>query len=160
MQRLRSNNDSTTDIQGRFQTSYTALCNGVVSHGFKLGIFRFLPSIYARANASTIFMRCFYTFISTLRPQLIQVTYAPDELWLFWLQTKPEDPQFEPHAEIKMTQVLGSPLCICGLNSIVILYIKTEFANCVPVWGFSKSRIRHEYLLFWFPKFIILCLNS
>ena len=37
-----------------------------------------------------------------------------------------------------------------------ILYIKTEFANCVPVWGFSKSRIRHEYLLFWFTKFIIL----
>ena len=43
---------------------------------------------------------------------------------------------------------------------VIILYIKTEFANCVPVWGFSKSRIRHEYLLFWFPKFIILCLNS
>ena len=40
------------------------------------------------------------------------------------------------------------------------LYIKTEFANCVPVWGFSKSRILHEYLLFWFPKFIIFCLNS
>ena len=41
-----------------------------------------------------------------------------------------------------------------------ILYIKTEFANCVPVWGFSKSRIRHEYLLFWFPKFIMLSLSS
>ena len=43
---------------------------------------------------------------------------------------------------------------------LFILYIKTEFANCVPVSGFFKSRIRHEYLLFWFPKFIILCLNS
>ena len=41
-----------------------------------------------------------------------------------------------------------------------ILYIKTEFAKCVPVWGFFKWRIRHEYLLFWFPKFIVLCLNS
>ena len=41
-----------------------------------------------------------------------------------------------------------------------ILYIKTELAKCVPVWGFSKSRIHHEYLLFWFPKFIILRLNS
>ena len=46
------------------------------------------------------------------------------------------------------------------LKTAIILYIKTEFANYVPVWGFSKSRIRHEYLLFWFPKFIILCLNS
>ena len=42
----------------------------------------------------------------------------------------------------------------------VLNLIKTEFAKCVLVWGFSKSRIHHEYLLFWFPKFIILCLNS
>ena len=31
---------------------------------------------------------------------------------------KPRDPQFEPHARIKMAQVLGSPLYICGTNLI------------------------------------------
>ena len=32
---------------------------------------------------------------------------------------KPEYPQFEPHARIKMAQVLGSPLYICGVNVAV-----------------------------------------
>ena len=30
------------------------------------------------------------------------------------IQEKGEDPQFYPHAGIKMVQVLGSPLYICG----------------------------------------------
>ena len=34
--------------------------------------------------------------------------------------------------------------------------LRQSLQKCVPVWGFSKSRIRHKYLLFWFPKFIIL----
>ena len=42
----------------------------------------------------------------------MQVTYGPDEPWLFWLGEKPEDPQFEPHAGINMVQVLGSPVHI------------------------------------------------
>ena len=29
----------------------------------------------------------------------------------------PEDPQFEPHAGIKMAQVVGSPLYICGYKA-------------------------------------------
>ena len=44
----------------------------------------------------------------------MQVAYALDKLWLFWLQENPEDPQFEPHAGIKMVQVLGSPVYIYG----------------------------------------------
>ena len=56
-------------------------------------------------------------------------------------------------------QPIRKALEVCFIK-ILILYIKTEFAICVPVSGFFKSRIRHEYLLFWFPKFIILCLNS
>ena len=43
----------------------------------------------------------------------MQVTYTPDKTQLFWLQEKPKDPQIEPHAEIKMAQVLGFPLYIC-----------------------------------------------
>ena len=44
----------------------------------------------------------------------MQVTYAHDEPQLFLFREKPEDPHFEPHAGIKMAQVLGSPLYICG----------------------------------------------
>ena len=43
----------------------------------------------------------------------MQVMYVPDKQQLFWLGEKPEDPQFEPRAGMKMTQVLGSPLYIC-----------------------------------------------
>ena len=32
------------------------------------------------------------------------------------IREKPEDPQFEPHAGIKIVQVLGSPLHICGFT--------------------------------------------
>ena len=46
----------------------------------------------------------------------MQVTYTPDKPRLFWLREKPEDPQFDPHAGIKMAQVLGSPLYIYGPN--------------------------------------------
>ena len=35
---------------------------------------------------------------------------APDEPLLFWLREKPEYPQLEPHARIKMAQFLGSPV--------------------------------------------------
>ena len=58
-----------------------------------------------------------HLFIFTLRPQLMQVAYALDKLRLFWLREKPEDPQFEPHAGIKMAQVLGSPVYIYGRNT-------------------------------------------
>ena len=37
----------------------------------------------------------------------------PDELRLFYLREKPEDPQFEPHTGINMVQVLGSLMYIC-----------------------------------------------
>ena len=43
----------------------------------------------------------------------MQVTYAPDEPWLFCSRENPEDPQFEPHVGIKMAQVLGPLLNIC-----------------------------------------------
>ena len=42
------------------------------------------------------------------------MTYASDEPRLFWLWEKLEDPQFEPHAGIKMAQVLESPVYIYG----------------------------------------------
>ena len=42
----------------------------------------------------------------------MQLTYAPDEPQLFLLREKPEDPQIEPHARIKMAQGLVSPSSI------------------------------------------------
>ena len=46
----------------------------------------------------------------------MQVTYAPDEPRWFWLQEKPEDPQIEPRAGIKMAQGLVSLVYICGID--------------------------------------------
>ena len=44
----------------------------------------------------------------------MQVTYAPDKSWLFWLQENPENPQFEPHVGIKMEQVLPK-MSVCAM---------------------------------------------
>ena len=39
----------------------------------------------------------------------MQLSYAPDEPQLFLSREQPEDPQFEPHARIKMAQGMVSP---------------------------------------------------
>ena len=49
----------------------------------------------------------------------MQVTLTPDEPRLFWFTGKLQDPQFEPHAGIKMVQTLLSPLHICVRKSFV-----------------------------------------
>ena len=45
---------------------------------------------------------------------------------VIWLREKPEDPKFEPHAGIKMAQVLGSPMHICDTDLIKV-YSKIKF---------------------------------
>ena len=51
-----------------------------------------------------------------LSSQYMQLTYTPDEPQLL-LREKPEDPQIEPHAEIKMVQVWYlSPLYLLCLQ--------------------------------------------
>ena len=45
------------DIQGRSQTSYTAPCNGIVSHGLKFGVFKFLPTTHAKTNTKPMRLR-------------------------------------------------------------------------------------------------------
>ena len=42
----------------------------------------------------------------------MQLTYAPDEPRLSLLRENPEDPQFEPHAGIRMARGLVSPSSI------------------------------------------------
>ena len=70
----------------------------------------------------------------------MQVTYAPDEPRLFWLQEKPEDPQFELHARIKMAEVLGCPLYICGWNPFV--HDKSEIRDTACAMKLTRGVLR------------------
>ena len=82
-------------------------------------------------------------FIFTLKPQLMQVTYAPDKPQLFWLREKPEDPQFEPHARIKMAHVLGSPVYIYGLYVHVKkcwLWSNISYSFCINLLSTSYDQ--------------------
>ena len=49
----------------------------------------------------------------------MQLTYAHDEPQLFLLREKPEDPQFEPHAGIKMAQGLVYPSFTSVVETVV-----------------------------------------
>ena len=55
----------------------------------------------------------------------MQLTYAPEEPRLFLLWERPEDPQIDPHAGIKMAQGLVSPSSI----SVVLLHIVVLHSN-------------------------------
>ena len=75
---FRSHKGVLADIQGRSQTSYAALCNGVVSHGLKLRVFGFLPTTH-KNRAKQIFPR----FSRTLRHFMsiyLQAQTAVDDL--------------------------------------------------------------------------------
>ena len=90
-----------TDVQKRSQTLYTAPCNGVVSHGAQIGglpVFANHTRKKQMCPRTSRIVRHFMHAHLHGKPQLMQVAYAPDEPWLFWLQEKPEDPQFEAHA--------------------------------------------------------------
>ena len=83
-------------------------------------VFGFLPTTHDRGNkskqnASITFAHCkAFRACSSLR--LDHSTHASDESQLYWLQEKSGYPQMKLHAGIKMAQVLGSPICSCGLH--------------------------------------------
>ena len=83
----------------RPQTSYTALCNGVVSHGAPtggIGVFADHTRRNKRKqNASMIFTGCaaFHAYLSSCSSL---GTYAPDKSQLFWSWEKPEYPKLSP----------------------------------------------------------------
>ena len=110
----------TADIEKRSQNSYTAPCNGVVSHGDIQGFADHIRRKKRKQNASTILCALSRMFIST---------YAPDESQLFWSWEKLEYPQLEPHTRLKMAQVLRSPIYICGLYSPMTLYVSLVAAS-------------------------------
>ena len=95
-------------------------CNGIVTYGAPVGGIQVFDDHTCRnktnQNASMIFAHraVFHTmFIFTLRPQYSD---AHDKSRLSWSREKPEYPNWSPCAWIKMVQVLGSPVHICGCN--------------------------------------------
>ena len=44
---------TTTDMHQRSQTSYTALCNGFISHGDQFGVFGFLRTTYTKTDTKS-----------------------------------------------------------------------------------------------------------
>ena len=136
-----------TDIKGRSQTPYTAPSNSHVSHdnGAQIRVFGFSPTTQVQKQAQN---KCVHdlcapcsilcAFIFMLRPQLMQVTCAPDKSQLFWLRKEPENPQFEPHAGIKMAQILGSPLYICGATrEMQRKRVNLREWTGITIWGFK-----------------------
>ena len=108
-----------TDIEKRSQNSYTTPCNCVVSHGLP-GVFGFLPTTHAETDANKMRSRsscAVQRFKRVYLPSSDRSTYTRDKSWLFWLREIPKYLQLEPHAGIKMVQVLGSPVYICGFGS-------------------------------------------
>ena len=127
-----------TDTQGRSQMWYTVLCNGVVSHGAQIrGIWVFANHTCKnkrKINASTIFAHCaaMHVYLHAQRPSRCR--------WhthlMFWLWKKPEYSQFEPHAGVKMAQILGSPLYIYG-----------TFSKWDKTWFLITETCMHPYHL-------------
>ena len=102
-----------TDIQERSQTLYTIPCNGVVSYGAQIGGLWVFANHTCKnkhkAIASTIIVRhaafCACLFSSSNRSRCKWNTHLMNHIYFDYRK----DPQFEPHARIKMAQVLGSP---------------------------------------------------
>ena len=83
-----------------------------------LGVFGFLPTTSEEANANKMRLRSSSAvrdvprvFIFTLRPRYIRTWRIPV---ILIAGKKPEYPKFKPHAGIKMVQVLGCLVYICG----------------------------------------------
>ena len=60
-------------------------------------------------------VRCF-TRVFLHAKTTVDAGDIPDEPRLFWLREKPEDPQFEPHAGIKVAHVWDLP-CISMIRA-------------------------------------------
>ena len=83
----------------------------------KLEAFRFFPTTHTKKPTKPMRRRSSRTVQHFTRVYLHAQTYTPDKSLLFWSQGKPEYPQFRPHTRIRMAQVLGSSLYICGQHT-------------------------------------------
>ena len=62
----------------------------------------------------------------------MQVTNTPDKQQLFWLPEKPEDPQIEPQAGIKMAQGPAPLMNICDKQSQNWLGVQYTLKGTAP----------------------------
>ena len=114
--------NSHIDIHGRSQTSYITPCDGVISHWAQIGGLLVFANHTRKnkrnTNASTIFAHFTRVYLHTktavdagdIYTHLMNRGY-------FDYGKKLEDPLFEPHARIKIAQVLGSPVYSYGNSS-------------------------------------------
>ena len=112
--------------------------------GLKLGVFGFVPITHAK------------TYVKQMRPLSSRAVRLFTRVYLHaqtavdagdirtWWTTvilitgKLEDPQFEPHAGIKMAQVLGCPLYICGWSPFV--HDKSEIRDTACAMKLTNTR--------------------
>ena len=91
-----------TDIERRSQNSYTALCNGVASHGAQMRYILVFADHTCenkrKQNASTIFA-CHAAFKACLSSSLDRITCVPDELRLFQSRENPNTLNLSPMLE-------------------------------------------------------------
>ena len=104
--------DLATDIERRNICSIIITPYVMVSSAMELQlwVFRFLPTTHMETNANKMrpqSSRAVWRFEHIYLHALDRSRYAPDESWQ-------EKPDWSSVAKIKMAQVLGSPVYICG----------------------------------------------
>ena len=97
-------------------------CNGIVSCGAQIGGLRvFADHSYenkSEKSAPTIFTHraAFYAILSSRSDRSRCRWHTHQRTMVILITRKTWRPQFEPHAGMKMAQVLLSPLYICGYS--------------------------------------------
>ena len=107
-----------TDLDCRSPTSCTAPCNGVISHGAPMGgiwVFADHTHTWKQTQTKCVHDLCVpcgisHVFIFSLKPQLMQMTYAPDESVIL-ITRKPKYPSGS-----HMLGRKGADFLISGLN--------------------------------------------
>ena len=96
----------------------------------KLGVFLvFCQPPYTKTNAKQMCCSVLRMFIFTLRPQKMQVTYAPDKPWLFWLRENLKTPNLSPMPGWKWCRFWDLP--------------------CISVYIPQMHKIGAKYILFY-----------
>ena len=128
-----------TDIHQRSQTFYLPRVMASSAMELNLGIFRFLLTTQVKTDIklmrpqSLCVMRRFMRVLSS-RSDCIRCSDI--HTWrtkIFWLWVKTQRPQFEPHARIKMAQVLRSLVYVCD-KGVKLLCRSTECATLFKIY--------------------------
>ena len=139
------------DIHGRSQTSYTACVMASSAMGFKLGVFKFLPTTHTKTNTIQMrpwSLRSVRRFTWVYLHAQTAVDAGDIRTWrttVILIMGKTQDPQFEPHAGIKMAQVLGSPMYIYDLTNKSITLLLCPQQQIADSWILFNSGVTVLY---------------